>query len=92
MFTARVIDAAEAERIGLVNAVVAKAELDAHVAQVAADIAKLAPLSLRAAKFAVADPHSTDAIEAARRCFSSDDYAEGIRAHGEKRPPVFRGR
>lgn len=91
VFTARVIDAVEAERIGLVNAVVAKADLDAHVAQVAAEMAKLAPLALHAAKLAAADPHAPEAIDAARRCFRSDDYAEGIRAHREKRAPVFRG-
>ncbi|HEX7096937.1 MAG TPA: enoyl-CoA hydratase-related protein [Acidimicrobiales bacterium] len=92
VFTARVIDAAQAERYGLVNAVVPKAELDAHIASVAAEIAKLAPLSLRAAKLAVREPHSAATADAVRRCFSSDDYAEGIRSHAEKRTPVFRGR
>ena len=92
VFTARVIDAANAERIGLVNAVCPKAELDAHVADVAASMAALAPLTLRAAKLAVDDPHSPTTADAVRRCYHSDDYAEGIRAHTEKRAPAFNGR
>ena len=92
VFTARVIEAAEAARVGLVNAVCPKADLDAHVADVAATIVSLAPLTLRAAKLAVDTPESDAAAAAARRCFSSNDYAEGIRAHREKRPPNFQGR
>ena len=92
VFTARPLDAAQAARVGLVNAVCPKAELDDHIAGVAATIASLAPLTLKAAKLAVDAPESDAAVEAARRCFSSDDYAEGVRAHTEKRAPTFRGR
>jgi len=92
VFTARTIDAHEAARIGLVNSVCPKAALDTHIAGVAAAIASLAPLTLHAAKVAVDAPDSATAAEAARRCYSSDDYAEGIRAHAEKRAPKFLGR
>jgi enoyl-CoA hydratase/carnithine racemase len=92
VFTARAIDADEAARMGLVNSVCPKESLDAHVAEVAASMSAWAPLTLRAAKLAVDAPESDDAIDAARRCFSSDDYAEGIRAHTEKRAPTFYGR
>ncbi len=91
LYTGSRIPAREAERIGLVNRVVADGDLSDTVLDLARSIADNAPLSVRAAKLAVAgeDRAAMDAAIAA--CFDSADYREGRAAFAEKRAPRFQG-
>jgi enoyl-CoA hydratase/carnithine racemase len=100
LFSARLIEADEALRLGLINFVVSDEEIEARVTRYAQAIAGNAPLTVRAAKAAVnafEHPPLSEASDARLRalvdaCFDSEDYAEGRRAFAEKRPPRFRGR
>lgn len=96
LYTGTRIDAREAQRIGLVNQVVPDEDLSGTVTDLAATIADNAPLSIHAAKLAVAaaaDEALGEAAEAAlSACFDSADYREGRAAFAEKRPPRFLGR
>ena len=97
-FTGRQFDAREAERMGLVNRVVADDKLESVVEEMARTIAENAPLTVRCAKLVVGeslkDPSARD-LEACERaveaCFASSDYKEGQAAFMEKRKPKFIG-
>jgi enoyl-CoA hydratase/carnithine racemase len=99
VLTGAVLDAAEAERIGLVNRVVPAGEAVAAAHAIARDIAERGPVAVREAKRLLDLAPETvlaaglDAeVEASIRVFASDDMLEGATAFLEKRPPIYRGR
>ena len=99
MFLGRRYMADQALAMRLVNQVVEPEHLLGTVEEIAAEIVRNAPLSIRASKIAIdqiaggSERQDRARVEAANRdCFDSADYKEGRRAFMEKRTPQFQGR
>ena len=98
ILTGRSITAREADAHGLVTRVVpAEATLDAAL-ELAATIATMPPVAIRAAKAAILDAAERslgDGLARERdvffRLFDTDDQVEGMTAFTQKRPPVWSG-
>lgn len=96
--TSKLIDGAEAERIGLVNRVAPQEQLDAATEALAQELLACAPVAVGLAK-RVLDTAAKPALAASLEqevtsqqvCAMSDDFAEGTRAVAEKREPQFSG-
>jgi enoyl-CoA hydratase len=100
LLTGDFIDAARAERTGLVSRVVPDDELDAAAREMAERMLRNAPLGLRLTKEALKINLDASGLEAAiamedrNQILASGtrDFQEGITAFLQKRPPVFEDR
>ena len=95
----RRLGAAEARSLGLVAAVVAPDETLPEALKLAAEIATMAPLAVRATKAAVNDAYEQPLAIGVQReraaftaLFDTEDQTEGMAAFLEKRKPAWKGR
>jgi enoyl-CoA hydratase/carnithine racemase len=97
IFTSRLVEADEALSVGLVSELHAdKAAVVARALEMAAAIAELAPLTLRATKeglrrLRVARTRVDDG-DLIEMCYMSEDFREGLEAFLAKRKPQWKGR
>lgn len=99
ILTGRMMDAAEAEKSGLVARVVPAAQLMDEATKVAETIASMSLPSLLAAKEAINRAFETSLAEGVRferrifhSLFATEDQKEGMAAFVEKRPPKFKNK
>lgn len=99
MYSGEIIDAHEAERIGLVSKVVTPEQLMPTAKELAMKLTRGAPLALKGIKEltygALEWPpsvHVKETGERFRRMALTEDCKEGVKSFIEKRPPVWKGR
>jgi enoyl-CoA hydratase/carnithine racemase len=99
IMTARLIDADEAARIGLVNRVVAAGEHIAAAEELAREMARNAPLAVGLAKKLIDRGYGLDKMTfmelealAQSSLLGTEDFIEGARALAQRRDPKFKGR
>jgi len=100
VFTADTVDAAEADRIGMVNRVHPADQLMTAAKEMAARMAQNSPIALGFAKAAIYKGIAETDIAAQMDheayvinvLFGTEDFQEGIKSFMEGRPPQFKGR
>jgi enoyl-CoA hydratase/carnithine racemase len=97
LFTGRLMDGSEAQAAGLIAKLVSADDIDRATRELALQIASNAPLTLMATKEIMrrlasrrrlAHGDDSDIVE---RCYSSNDFREGVAAFLEKRKPKWSG-
>lgn len=99
IYSGEIIDAAEAEKIGLVDCVVTPDALMCRALEIAGKIAANAPIAVRGTKKAINEGRNLSLeqglnieVSVARNCFLTEDKKEGVDAFINKRKPVFRNK
>lgn len=97
LMRARLLDADEAQRIGLVNAVFASNEIVDEVTALAVEFAKFAPLTVQASKALIGRvqaqrrPALEDSDDWVTRCYMSDDFKAAVDKFVNKTPFEWTG-
>jgi len=99
MFTGKIVGAAEAKEIGMVNQIVPADQLQAATYEMAKTIAEGPPVAIAITKMMTyqaletsLDVHGRLEFFGQDYCFNTEDREEGIQSFLEKRPAKFKGR